>query len=36
MDCGDHWLIYAIVNTGKVLEINGTTAVLHRKSGSAY
>jgi flavorubredoxin/flavin reductase (DIM6/NTAB) family NADH-FMN oxidoreductase RutF len=36
MDCGDHWLIYAIVNTGKVLEVNGTTAVLHRKSGSAY
>jgi flavorubredoxin/flavin reductase (DIM6/NTAB) family NADH-FMN oxidoreductase RutF len=36
MDCGDHWLIYAIVNTGKVLELNGTTAVLHRKSGSAY
>ncbi len=36
MDCGDHWLIYAVVNTGKVLEANGTTAVIQRKSGNAY
>ncbi len=36
MDCGDHWLIYAVVNTGRVMEANGTTAVLHRKSGNAY
>lgn len=36
MDCGDHWLVYAIVNTGKVLEPTGVTAVLHRKSGSSY
>ena len=36
MDCGDHWLIYAIVDTGSVFESTGVTAVLHRKSGNAY
>ncbi len=34
MDCGDHWLIYAISEKGKVLQLNGRTAILHRKSGS--
>ncbi|MGA7937589.1 MAG: diflavin flavoprotein [Kovacikia sp.] len=36
MDCGDHWLLYAIVNNGKVLDSTGVTAVNHRKSGSQY
>lgn len=36
MDCGDHWLIYAIVENGKVLEVAGVTAVRHRKSGNQY
>lgn len=36
MDCGDHWLIYAIVENGKVLEAMGVTAVRHRKSGNQY
>jgi flavorubredoxin/flavin reductase (DIM6/NTAB) family NADH-FMN oxidoreductase RutF len=36
LDCGDHWLLYAIVHTGKVHDATGTTAVLHRKSGAAY
>lgn len=36
LDCGDHWLLYAVVNAGEVLEANGVTAVLHRKSGAAY
>ncbi len=36
MDCGDHWLIYALVNNGKVLQPIGMTAVHHRKSGSQY
>ncbi|MBD2325536.1 diflavin flavoprotein [Alkalinema sp. FACHB-956] len=36
LDCGDHWLLYAVVNGGEVLEANGVTAVLHRKSGAAY
>ncbi len=36
MDCGDHWLVYAIVDNGKVLQPTGMTAVHHRKSGSQY
>ncbi|MEQ9487157.1 diflavin flavoprotein [Coleofasciculus sp. F4-SAH-05] len=36
MDCGDHWLVYAIVDNGKVLQSMGMTAVHHRKSGSHY
>lgn len=36
MECGDHWLLYAEVNNGKVMEAKGVTAVLHRKSGTSY
>jgi flavorubredoxin/flavin reductase (DIM6/NTAB) family NADH-FMN oxidoreductase RutF len=36
MDCGDHWLLYATIENGKVLETSGITAVQHRKSASAY
>ena len=36
MECGDHWLLYAVVESGKVLEQKGVTAVQHRKSGSFY
>lgn len=36
MECGDHWLIYATVDNGKVLEAVGVTAVQHRKSASYY
>ncbi|MEQ9369338.1 MAG: diflavin flavoprotein [Coleofasciculus chthonoplastes F3-SA18-01] len=36
MDCGDHWLVYAVVDNGKVLQSTGMTAVHHRKSGSHY
>ena len=36
MDCGDHWLLYASVENGKVLEAVGVTAVQHRKSGAQY
>lgn len=36
MDCGDHWLLYAVVHRGKVLDTTGVTAVNHRKSGSQY
>ncbi|MDJ0728456.1 MAG: diflavin flavoprotein [Crocosphaera sp.] len=35
MECGDHWLIYAIVTKGQVLQ-DGVTAIHHRKSGSHY
>lgn len=36
MECGDHWLIYATADEGKVLTPDGVTAVHHRKSGSYY
>ncbi|MEA5420191.1 diflavin flavoprotein [Spirulina sp. CCNP1310] len=36
LECGDHWLIYAIADTGKVLNETGLTAVHHRKTGSYY
>jgi flavorubredoxin/flavin reductase (DIM6/NTAB) family NADH-FMN oxidoreductase RutF len=35
MECGDHWVIYAVADKGKVLH-EGVTAVHHRKSGSYY
>ncbi|MGA9377980.1 MAG: diflavin flavoprotein [Phormidium sp.] len=36
MECGDHWLVYATADEGKVLTPDGVTAVHHRKSGSYY
>lgn len=36
MECGDHWLIYATADEGKVLAPDKVTAVHHRKSGSYY
>lgn len=36
MECGDHWLIYATIDNGKVLEAVGVTAVQHRKSATYY
>ncbi|MDJ0687603.1 MAG: diflavin flavoprotein [Xenococcaceae cyanobacterium MO_188.B32] len=36
MECGDHWLVYAIAEKGNVLQAEGVTAVHHRKSGSHY
>jgi len=36
MEAGDHWLVYATVENGKVLNQDGVTAVHHRKSGSHY
>ncbi|MBE9179947.1 diflavin flavoprotein [Oculatella sp. LEGE 06141] len=36
IECGDHCLLYATVDRGKVLEPTGITAVNHRKSGSYY
>ena len=35
LECGDHWVIYAIAERGKVLN-EGVTAVHYRKSGSYY
>ena len=36
MECGDHWLLYAVARQGKVLESDAVTAVHHRKSGTHY
>ncbi len=36
MEAGDHWITYATVDTGKVLNPDGVTAVHHRKSGNHY
>lgn len=36
MEVGDHWLVYATVEQGKVLNNEGITAVHHRKSGNHY
>jgi flavorubredoxin/flavin reductase (DIM6/NTAB) family NADH-FMN oxidoreductase RutF len=36
MECGDHWLVYAIAQNGKLLQSHGITAIHHRKSGNYY
>ncbi|TAE61790.1 MAG: flavin oxidoreductase [Nostocales cyanobacterium] len=36
MEVGDHWLVYATVDDGNVLNQEGVTAVHHRKSASHY
>jgi flavorubredoxin/flavin reductase (DIM6/NTAB) family NADH-FMN oxidoreductase RutF len=36
MECGDHWLLYAVANQGKVFKSEDITAIHHRKSGTHY
>lgn len=36
MECGDHWVVYATVENGAVLNPDGKTAVHHRKTGTHY
>ena len=36
MECGDHWLLYAVAEQGNVLQPDGVTAIHHRKSGTHY
>lgn len=36
LECGDHWLVYGVVKSGKVLHSDGVTAIHHRKSGTHY
>ena len=36
MDCGDHWLVYAVVESGTVNDGDTLTAIHHRKSGNRY
>jgi flavorubredoxin/flavin reductase (DIM6/NTAB) family NADH-FMN oxidoreductase RutF len=36
MECGDHWLLYAVAQQGQLLQSEGVTAIHHRKSGNHY
>ncbi|WOD38735.1 diflavin flavoprotein [Nodosilinea sp. E11] len=36
MECGDHWLVYATVEAGRVLDGNAKTAIHHRRTGTHY
>jgi hypothetical protein len=36
MECGDHWLLYAQVNHGGLLDASGIPAVHQRRIGSSY
>ncbi|MBD2137816.1 flavin reductase [Anabaena sp. FACHB-1237] len=36
MECGDHWVIYAIVENGKLLQPDAITAINYRKTGTHY
>ncbi len=36
MECGDHWLLYAQVEQGGLLDTEGVTAVHQRRSGANY
>lgn len=36
MECSDHWLVYSTVETGRVSNPDGLTAVHHRKVGNHY
>jgi len=36
LEAGDHWIIYATVDTGKVLTESAPSAVHHRKIGTSY
>ncbi|MDB9445060.1 diflavin flavoprotein [Anabaena sp. CS-542/02] len=36
LESGDHWLVYATVDNGKVLNKDGVTSVHQRKTGSHY
>ena len=36
LEAGDHWIIYAEVESGRVADQEGQTAVHHRKVGNHY
>ena len=36
MECGDHWVVYATIDNGKLIKPDALTAIHHRKSGSHY
>ncbi|MEA5514454.1 diflavin flavoprotein [Nodularia sp. UHCC 0506] len=36
MECGDHWVVYATVDNGKLIKPDAVTAMNHRKTGTHY
>ena len=36
MECGDHWVIYATVDNGKLMQADTVTAIHRRKAGNHY
>ncbi|WP_353930031.1 diflavin flavoprotein [Okeanomitos corallinicola TIOX110] len=36
LECGDHWVVYATVDNGKLLKPDVMTAINHRKTGTHY
>ncbi len=36
LECGDHWVVYATVENGKLLKPDAVTAINHRKTGTHY
>ncbi len=36
MECGDHWLIYAEIISGQLIDNKSLTAVHHRRTGTTY
>lgn len=36
MECGDHWVVYSVVERGEVQNAEAKTAVHHRKTGNHY
>lgn len=36
MEAGDHWIVYAVVDNGQLLQSTGLTAVHYRKIGTHY
>ncbi|MEB3830281.1 diflavin flavoprotein [Phormidium sp. CCY1219] len=36
MECGDHWVVYATVENGSVMDSDRVTAVHYRKTGTHY
>lgn len=36
LEAGDHWIVYATVDSGKVLAETAQSSVHHRKIGTTY
>jgi flavin reductase (DIM6/NTAB) family NADH-FMN oxidoreductase RutF len=36
MECSDHWVVYSKITMGRVSDLDGLTAIHHRKVGNYY